>query len=187
MRAEETRKLIQELFESWHSSLVRYAWRLTGSIDMAEDLVQEVFLMLCRELRAGRQIHSPKGWTLRVLRHQIGRYLFLDRDRGIAMCSLDDLDALQLEQALKVEAQVDSSIELDDVTRLVSHLTPREEEVILLRMEAMKYREIAEHLEISPKSVATLLARAIRKLQEAAKLSKKLGLNYLGTDISKTL
>lgn len=55
-----------------------------------------------------------------------------------------------------------------DIRRLLSVLTPREEEVLLLRLEALKYREIADQLGISVNSVNTLLARALRKLQQVA-------------------
>jgi len=54
-----------------------------------------------------------------------------------------------------------------DIRSLLSVLSPREEEVLLLRLEALKYREIAEQLGISMNSVNTLLARALRKLEEA--------------------
>jgi DNA-directed RNA polymerase specialized sigma24 family protein len=42
--------------------------------------------------------------------------------------------------------------------------------VLLLRLEALKYREIAEQLGISMNSVNTLLARALRKLEDATAL-----------------
>ena len=50
----------------------------------------------------------------------------------------------------------------------LSILTPREEEVILLRLQSLKYREIGEQLGISSKSVCTLLARALKKLKASA-------------------
>ena len=56
---------------------------------------------------------------------------------------------------------------LVEIRGLLSVLSPREEEVLLLRLEALKYREIADHLGISMNSVNTLLARALRKLQTA--------------------
>lgn len=54
-----------------------------------------------------------------------------------------------------------------DLRSLLSVLSPREEEVLPLRLESLKYREIAEQLGISVNSVNTLLARALRKLQKA--------------------
>jgi RNA polymerase sigma factor (sigma-70 family) len=47
-------------------------------------------------------------------------------------------------------------------------LSRREEEVLLLRLEAMKYREIADQLGISMNSVNTFLARALQKLKKVA-------------------
>jgi DNA-directed RNA polymerase specialized sigma24 family protein len=58
------------------------------------------------------------------------------------------------------------SLEYDDVAKILSQLSPREQEVMLLRMESLKYREIASELGISINSVATLLARALRKLTQ---------------------
>ena len=39
--------------------------------------------------------------------------------------------------------------------------------MLLLRLESIKYREVADQLGISMNSVNTLLARALRKLQQA--------------------
>jgi RNA polymerase sigma factor (sigma-70 family) len=73
--------------------------------------------------------------------------------------SLDDLE-------IAGEATTELS-GFGDIRSLLSLLSPREEEVLLLRLEALKYREIAEQLGISMNSVNTLLARALRKLQQA--------------------
>jgi DNA-directed RNA polymerase specialized sigma24 family protein len=86
---EEVAQLAGQLYPRWYSSLVRYAARVTGSLELAQDLVQESFLLLAQELLAGRAIHSPKGWTLRVVRHQISRQLREVKDRGIVFCSID--------------------------------------------------------------------------------------------------
>ncbi len=55
-----------------------------------------------------------------------------------------------------------AGFETDEVTRL---LTKREQEVLLLRMEGLKYREIGGELGLTIQSVSTLLSRALRKLQ----------------------
>jgi DNA-directed RNA polymerase specialized sigma24 family protein len=62
-----------------------------------------------------------------------------------------------------------------DIRNLLSVLSPREEEVLMLRLEALKYREVAEQLGISLNSVNTLLARALRKLQRAMALNTSEG------------
>ena len=53
------------------------------------------------------------------------------------------------------------------LTDFLSVLTQREEEVMLLRAKGMKYREIADSLDISTNSVGTLVMRAVRKIRLA--------------------
>jgi RNA polymerase sigma factor (sigma-70 family) len=177
----EASELVNSLFGCWYPTLVRYACRATGSLEVSEDLAQETFMLLYRALREGQEIDNPKGWTVCVVRRQIGKYMRQHRRDE----SLDVLDTLP---AGRVEPDVMES-ERDEATKLFSVLTRREEEVILLRLQAMKYREIGVQLSISPNSVNTLLARALRKLQLAARKGSKGDpiANVLETVISKAL
>jgi RNA polymerase sigma factor (sigma-70 family) len=164
MKRAEASALVHSLFESWYPALVRYAHRGSGSLEAAEDLAQETFMLLYRALRQGQKIDSPKGWTLCVVRRQIGKQIRHHRRDGVLHESLEAIESLPCGRVQPQEPEM----ERDDATRLFAVLTRREEEVILLRMQAMKYREIGVHLGISPNSVNTLLARALRKLQKAA-------------------
>ena len=186
MDPKEATKIVTDLFGSGYLMLVRYAVRATGSLEVAEDLVQEAFMLLYRELRRGQSIENPKAWTFCVIRRLISKEVNTYRRTNALHEPLTVLDDLP--------APGDSHLrpQLDDVTRLFSVLTRREEEVTLLRMAALKYREIADQLGISPKSVSTLLARALRKLRKAAgaKLSRTAlsdYSDYVATIYSKTL
>ena len=136
-------------------SLVRYALRTTANYELAEDMVQETFMQLYQALRAGKNIEHPKAWTICVLRRTMSRQM----PDPTLYAPLDELEIVG-----------DSMNELSsivDIRNFLSVLSPREEEVLLLRLEALKYREIAEQLGIGMNSVNTLLARALRKLQQA--------------------
>jgi RNA polymerase sigma factor (sigma-70 family) len=148
--------MVTALFDFWYIPLVRYALRSVGAYDLAEDLVQDVFTQLYQALRSGKDIQHPKAWTLCVLRRAVNRGL-QERIR------FDQLDDLELASSWPKEITDVSAIQ-----NLLCLLSRREEEVLMLRLEAMKYREIADHLGISMNSVNTLLTRALRKLQKAA-------------------
>jgi RNA polymerase sigma factor (sigma-70 family) len=147
--------LVAALFDRWYMSLVRYVIRTTNSYELAEDLAQDAFMQLYQALRAGKSIEHPKAWTICVLRRTMNKQL---KDRGLHE-QLDELD-MPAEPAPEMSR-------LAEIRSLLSMLSPREEEVLLLRLEALKYREIADQLGISMNSVNTLLARALRKLQSA--------------------
>jgi len=147
--------LVTSLFDRWYMSLVRYALLTTANYALAEDLAQETFIQLYQALRTGKNIEHPKAWTICVLRRAMSRCM---QDRT----SHEQFDELEIAAGSENEAQT-----ILDLRHLLSVLSPREEEVLLLRLEALKYREIADQLGISMNTVNTLLARALRKLQQA--------------------
>lgn len=155
MNESDATDLVAALFDRWYMSLVRYAIRTTASYELAEDLAQDAFMQLYQALRAGKSIEHPKAWTICVLRRAMNKQL---KDRGLHE-QLDELDM--------PEEPAPEMSRLAEIRSLLSMLSPREEEVLLLRLEALKYREIADQLGISMNTVNTLLARALRKLQSA--------------------
>ncbi len=165
MKQEEATELVDSLFRSWGPCVFRYAWRLARTRELADDLVQEAFMALYRELRHGKPVREPRAWTLQVVRNQFGKQQRSQRRHGEELVPQEVLDAMPL-SADPPEGLVRESASL---ASLLSVLSPREEEVIVLRLQSLKYREIAAAIGISPKSVATLLARALLKLRMAAK------------------
>lgn len=159
MQQEEASEHIKWLFETFGPHLFRYALRLTGSHELAEDLVQEAFLALYRELRNGRAIDNSKAWTLTVVRNQVRKHRRNTRRHA------EDLEPGELLDCRP--ARVREADDPDSIDDLLADLSKREEEVLLLRLQSFRYREIAAHIGISAKSVATLLARALKKVKAA--------------------
>jgi RNA polymerase sigma factor (sigma-70 family) len=159
MEQGEASKLVESLFESWASHLAQYAFQLTGSFESSEDLAQEAFAALYRELRRGAQIEHPRAWTAAVVRNLASTSARNQRRRGEVLTPPEDFDFLPGRQACPEET------ETDDLAGYMSVLSKRETEALLLRIESHRYKEIASRLGVSPKTVATLLARALRKLR----------------------
>lgn len=154
----DANELVTALYDRWYMSLVRYALRSTENYEFAEDLAQETLMQLYQALRAGKDIRHPKAWSLCVLRRAMNRQLN-ERSR------FEQLEGVEI--ARETPSEMPGVFALADILALLSVLSQREEEVLLLRLEAMKYREIADQLGISINSVNTLLSRALRKLQES--------------------
>src|SRR5690242_21425231 len=144
MDASESTRVVTELFESSYSILVRYALRSTGSRDLAEDLVQEAFMLLYRDIRKGVQIDNPKAWTFCVIRRLISKQI---RTHQIQSGTHEPMSVLDDLPDARISAQ--PAPMLDDITKLFSVLSRREEEVTILRMTPLKYKDIAQQLGIS--------------------------------------
>jgi len=164
---QDAASLLASYFDSWYSALVRYAHRATGDLNLAEDLVQEVYLRLYHEMRRGKEIEKPDAWMFCVLSHDLSKFWRLQKKTEALHQPLGDTDMADVAQP--DTGQPAFYQDSDDIAGLLSVLTPREQEVMLLRMASLKYREIGKRLGISSSAVNTLLARAIRKLHKAAK------------------
>jgi RNA polymerase sigma-70 factor (ECF subfamily) len=168
MNQEDANQAVNNLFESWGPFLVRYAVRMTRSFEVGDDLVQEVFLALYRDLRKGKRIDDPKAWTLGAVRNQVRKHARYLRRQAEELEPSEALDRIPASPRWP-----DVAADFDDGAPLgLSVLSVREEEVLLLRLQSFKYREIAEKLGIGSKSVCTLLARAVKKLQIASQSAR---------------
>jgi RNA polymerase sigma factor (sigma-70 family) len=147
---------VNRLFDGWYGALVSYASRLTSSSVFAEDVVQEAFYLLYRELAAGKAIANEKAWTFCVVRREIGRQVYRRRRREVS------LDSPEVRRAEAAEA---GEPDREHWAELFALLSPREEEVLLLSMETLRYKEIGAVMGISHNTVATMHRRAIRKLR----------------------
>jgi RNA polymerase sigma factor (sigma-70 family) len=162
--------VVTSVFDECYHSFARYACRATGSPHSAEEVVQDVLMALFAELLRGKTVEHPKAWCLVVLRRKINRER--RHSYGALFHSLEDIETLG-DASLSTQPVSETA----DVLELLGCLTAREQEVMLLRMESLKYREIAEVLGISKNTVNALLARGLGKLQAMVRRPDRAGLN----------
>lgn len=162
MNSGDAGRIVKSLYTEWYSPLVSYASRARReSANAAEDAVQEAFLALYSELTRGGSVRSPKGWTFCVLRRQIVKF------QRQELKHRDACSALSYSAATgPADCAGYREIEIEG---FLSLLTRREAEILQMRVKPMRYAQIAESLGISVNTVKTLLARAIRKMQAAAR------------------
>lgn len=160
----DAERIINELFTSAYSATVRYAACRCGSIDLAEDLVQEAFGALYARLRDGAVIKKPRAWVMKAVQNQICKAWRKAKNRPERAVPRHELEAFAL-PSNGLGGFVDP--DRPHLEGFLPGLAPREREVILLRAQGLKYREIASRLGISSNSVGTLLLRAARKMRAA--------------------
>lgn len=165
---QETLTLEQKVtryFEQWRDPVHRYLVTVFGHPAEAEEITQEAFLQLYRSLRAGQQISNARAWVFRAA-HNLG----VNRIKSQQFVELLDEDSWEeLRRSLK-EAGPNPEQKLlqqEKFSRLrasIARLTPPERQCLHLRTKGLRYREIAEVLDLSPTAVAETLYRVIAKL-----------------------
>jgi RNA polymerase sigma-70 factor (TIGR02957 family) len=159
---------MEELYEELRPKAFGIAYRMLGSVTEAEDVVQEAFLRLYRELEGGSRIESPEAYLVTVVTR-----LGIDELRSARARRESYVGDWLPEPILTAEdadparqAEVADSLSVS-LMLLLETLSPEERAVFLLR-EVFEYRHdrIAEVLGKSPAAVRQLAVRARRRVSE---------------------
>ena len=150
------------LFRAYYAPLCRYACPLTdGSMDDAEDVVQQVFVKFWEQRTA-----LDVQWSVKAYLYKMVHNRCLNRLRDARIREKHTAQhAGQLEQAH--EEQPGAETELGErIQKALTMLPPECRRVFALsRFEELKYREIADQLGISIKTVETQMGKALRLMR----------------------
>ncbi len=156
---------LEQIFRQYYLRLKSYAQSLISDPDQAEELVQEVFVNLW-EKRAQVQVStSIKSYLFRAV-HNRALNVYRKRSTQAAYVAAQQSDpppvsdhdpAEQAELAARIQAAIGM---LPDRCGQVFRLS---------RFEGLSYKEIAQRLQISPKTVEVQMGKALRILRQALK------------------
>lgn len=153
----------ERLFEQHSANLILYLRSGFRDANDFEDIAQETFVRYFRVRCNGEEIDNPKGWLYRVARR-----LAIDFAKKAKPVLLDDEGWRGLE-ATRADRHDDEGQERSELWSSLpwNLLSPLERECLLLRAEGLTFREVAEILDVSISTVASYVARAIKKFQRA--------------------
>jgi RNA polymerase sigma-70 factor (ECF subfamily) len=160
---------VTALFDQLRSPLLRYLWDFRISSETAEELVQEAFLRLFEELRQGRSVQMPRPWLFRVVHRlalkEMRRLRIREAPESLPDGEPDHFEVADLRPTPAEQLLLDEREQR--LSRALESLPIRERQCLSLRVEGLRYREIADVLDLSIATVSDVLRRAITALREA--------------------
>lgn len=151
------------LFDRYHGPLFDFLNRMTGRRDVAEDLVQEVFLRILKYRATYRDEARFETWVFRIARNARADY-FTKRD---TVEPLSDEALESPDEAPGPEGTLEQEHESARLRcALMTLREDRRELLILARYQGMKHEAIAELLGIDTGAVKVRIHRALKELRD---------------------
>lgn len=139
------------LFDHYYKSLGSYVYRLTESLEAAEDIVQEVFIKIWMKRATLVSINSFSDYLFILSKHQTLNHLRKQANYTLRFKPLDE----GLEKDIRVEESDESFEEFRLLVEQAIGNLPQQQMKIyqLSKFDRLKYEEIAVQLNLSPETV----------------------------------
>jgi len=154
------RERYAQLVERYRDRYARYAARMLGSVDAAEDAVQDAFVRAYDQLAQCKDPDKFVGWFFLILRNRC----FAERRRNRTSASLEA--ANEVAAVDRADGGAETAERRRALQLALLELTPDQREVFVLKhVEGLSYSEIAERLSTSVPSLKMRMHRAYDKLR----------------------
>ena len=161
------------LVEKHQNSIHALAWRKIGDFHIAEEITQDTFLQVYKNLRQLRNPNQLAGWMYVIADRLCLKWLEKNKKNKPVMQSLEDTPVEEIER-VSYTHHVAEQRETEDtehrhelVKKLLTKLPESERTVVTLYyLGKMTTKEISKFLGVSVHTITSRLQRARKRLQE---------------------
>ena len=172
LATEATSLSFDEAFTLHHRAVFRTARAVVRDPALAEDVTQEVFLRLYRNLDSTPGEELLRAWLLRVTLN-VARNTLRGQSRSMARDNeYHKANATDVWFAQPPEQDYERRLEIEEAQRALDKIKEPMRSCLILKQQGLSYREIATTLSVKETNVGSLVARG-RK--EFARVYGKIG------------
>lgn len=161
-------KTYEHVFRFYYSQLKIYAFSITEREDIAEEVVQDLFYKIWKERESLQITRSLKSYLYTAVRNQSLQYWehrnVQERHRQKVLA--DSENGTTVPETNPEEHLLYRELE-DIISRTLARLPERRRQIFTLyRLEGKKYKEIAEDLSLSVKTVEAEMTKTYQILKQ---------------------
>jgi RNA polymerase sigma-70 factor (family 1) len=158
------------LYRLMYSRLVHFSAAIVGSFHLAEEIVSDVFIMIWQKRQELTDVENPVVYIYISTKNRSLNTLQQQKRHRHASLDLLDTDALTISP--DAEHSIISAEIIQKIEAAVRSLPDRCQLIFrLVKQDGLRYKDVAELLEISPKTVDAQLAIAVKKVAAAIRLN----------------
>lgn len=156
--------VFEKIFRSHYPGMCGYALKYLGDVEQAEEIVQDVFFNYWNKKEVLDIVSSLEAYLYRAVRNSCLNYLkhLKVKAQYVAVQEGASKNVTSGESDAMVELELQQKID-----ECVANLPVERQKIFRLsREEGMKYKEIAEQLNLSIKTVEAQMGKALKYLRE---------------------
>ncbi len=151
------------VFEKYSNRLFGFALKYLRSKEVAEGLVQDVFLKIWENRNTLKKDSSLKSYLFTIAYHNICKFF---RKKQLQE-KLEEKISLVSDISVDPEEQIDYQSTLEQIEKLIEKLPPKQKTIFLKsRKEGKSTREIAEEMHLAPGTVDNHISAALKFLRK---------------------
>jgi len=167
----EDEEALAGLHHIYFYRLYKLACSIVGDTSAAEEIVSDVFLRIWQRRQLLKDVTNPELYLLKCARNRSLEFLRAQKT-PIRLTEDDELYDFSVQWDVNPEQLLISSEMVRYINKVIDQLAPRCKLIFLLVKESnLKYKEVAELLNISVKTVEAQMSIALKKITMAVPLS----------------
>lgn len=162
--SHDDRKAFEHIFRTYYQDLCRFGVTYVKDMDVSEELVQQIFINIWERRYELSISTSMKSYLFTAVRNKSFNYLKLQLPKEYKKVDIDDVGFIDTSN--KEEDIVFEDLK-EYVAKAIDSLPGKCKTIFnLSRNSGLTYKEIAEELDISVKTVENQIGIALKKLRE---------------------
>ncbi len=154
-----TEEQFKNIYNQYGRAIRNFIYYRSGDTEISDDITQETFIKVWEK----QFVYDEK--KTKSLLYKIANGLFIDHIRKNKIGS-EYIQELRFHLKNNVESSEENELLLQKCEKALANLSEKERVVFLFsRKDELKYREIAERLNISVKAVEKRMSQALKKLR----------------------
>lgn len=147
-----------EAFTLHHRTVFRAARAVVGDAGIAEDVTQETFLKLYKNIKSMKDDEMLRPWLIRVA---------INTAKNTIRCNIrantrdeNYVKGMDVSSDSSVEADYEVMAGVNEIHRALGKVKEPLRSCLILKQQGLSYKEIANSLELNESSIGTFIARA---------------------------
>lgn len=159
------------IIDRYQDSLLRYAQRLSGRLDLSEEAVQESFLSVYENVQSFDTKRKFSSWIYRIAHNKVIN-IFKKESKTLNLGEKTDIPDESIK--IKIEDKIDLEKHKEILDKVINLVPLRYKEIIVLRFfEDKSYEEISEICKCPISTVGVRISRGLKIIKDRIKMTKE--------------